>query len=255
MTSAPGAAQHAQGDLVGHGPRRDEDGGRLAHPLGVGLLEGVDGGVVAVAVVAHLGLGHGPAHLGRGAGDGVAAEVDEARRLRSDAVAGAMPSMLPTAAGALPVVAGAGGCPGRRRRSATSASSGSTAATRPKSSRARADVAGPLVEVGQDVPLPEVAVAGVAEVAGRAGGGEQPGWPRRASPARPGRRPGPGGPRRGRRRRVTRRAARPTGSRRGGGVPWARWQSMITGIWLGSSPESRRAASRCLTASRQRPSR
>ena len=35
-------------------------------------------GVLAVAVVADLGLGHGPAHLGRGPGDGVAAEVDHA---------------------------------------------------------------------------------------------------------------------------------------------------------------------------------
>ena len=71
-----GRGQEAQGDLVGHHPRRDEQGRGLAHPLGVGLLEGVDGGVLAVDVVADDGVGHGPAHLGRGPGDGVRTEVD-----------------------------------------------------------------------------------------------------------------------------------------------------------------------------------
>ena len=39
-------------------------------------LEAVDGGVLAEAVVAHLGLGHGPPHRGRRAGHGVGAQVD-----------------------------------------------------------------------------------------------------------------------------------------------------------------------------------
>ena len=43
---------------------------------GGGLLQAVDGGVLAVDVVADLRLGHGPPHLGRGAGDGVGAQVD-----------------------------------------------------------------------------------------------------------------------------------------------------------------------------------
>ena len=77
---ATGPAQDPEGDLVGHDPGGHEEGGRLAHPLGVGLFQGVDRGVFAVLVVAHLGLGHGPAHLRRGLGDGVAAEIDEARR-------------------------------------------------------------------------------------------------------------------------------------------------------------------------------
>ena len=39
-------------------------------------LEAVDGRVLAVDVVADLGLGHGLAHLGRRPGDGVGAQVD-----------------------------------------------------------------------------------------------------------------------------------------------------------------------------------
>ena len=34
------------------------------------------------------------------------------------------------------------------------------------------DVAGPFVEIGQDVPLAEMSVTGIAEVLGRTGGGE-----------------------------------------------------------------------------------
>ena len=48
------------------------------------LLEGVDRRVLAVDVVADLGVGHGPAHLRRRPGDGVGAEVDHRPRLRLD---------------------------------------------------------------------------------------------------------------------------------------------------------------------------
>jgi hypothetical protein len=75
-----GGAEDTEGELVGHDARGDVDGRRLSHPEGVGLLQGAHGGVLAVAVVADLGLGHGPAHLGGGLGHRVTAEIDEARR-------------------------------------------------------------------------------------------------------------------------------------------------------------------------------
>ena len=76
----PGLGEQAEGELVAHRPRRHEQRRLLSHALGEGLLEGVDGGVLAVHVVADLGIGHGPPHLGRGPGDGVRPEVDDARR-------------------------------------------------------------------------------------------------------------------------------------------------------------------------------
>ena len=42
------------------------------------VLEGVDRRVLAVDVVADLGVGHGLAHLGGRPGDGVGSEVDHA---------------------------------------------------------------------------------------------------------------------------------------------------------------------------------
>ena len=58
------------------GPARDEERGFLAEQLGGPLLQGVDGGIVAQDVVAHLGLGHRATHLGRRPGDGVAPQID-----------------------------------------------------------------------------------------------------------------------------------------------------------------------------------
>ena len=199
---------------------------------GVGLLELVDGGVVAVAVVAHLGLGHGAAHLGRGTGDGVAAEVDEARptsgsgrrRHADDATDGRL---------RLPVVVGGAAMPERRRRSVTSASSGSTDATRAKSSRAR----------GTSRPArrgrPARTTAGGAGHRGCGGCGPRrrwrgPRWPRRASPtsarssastSRPSTRTSADGD-------EARRSFQRASTRRW--CPMARWQSMRTGTWLGS---------------------
>ena len=43
-------------------------------------FEAVDGGVLAVDVVADLGLHHGAPHGGRGLGDGVAAQIDHVVR-------------------------------------------------------------------------------------------------------------------------------------------------------------------------------
>jgi len=70
------AALEADGDLVGLRARGDEQPGGLAEELRRALLEAAHGGVLAVDVVAHLGLRHGPAHLRAGAGDGVRAKVD-----------------------------------------------------------------------------------------------------------------------------------------------------------------------------------
>ena len=65
------------GHEVAHRARGDEQAGLLAEQLRGALLERDHGRVVAEDVVADLGLGHGPAHLGRGLGDGVGAQVDE----------------------------------------------------------------------------------------------------------------------------------------------------------------------------------
>ena len=72
----PGRGQHPDGDLVGHDARGHEQRGRLADPRREGLLERPHRRILAVVVVADLGLGHGAAHRRRGPGDGVAAQVD-----------------------------------------------------------------------------------------------------------------------------------------------------------------------------------
>ena len=74
-----GGGQHPEGDLVGHRAGGHEHGRGLAGERGVAVLQPEDRGVVAEAVVADLGVGHGGAH-GRGrAGDGVAPQVDGGR--------------------------------------------------------------------------------------------------------------------------------------------------------------------------------
>ena len=199
---APGPAEHAEGDLVGHDPGGDEEGGGLAHPLGVGLLERVDGRVLAVVVVADLGLGHGPAHLGGGLGDGVAAEIDEARghgRMLPGAPTGARGARRRVLAAA--VGAGASGTAGAGAEGGVAVGGvGQFGIGRRHPAEELpgvGGVAGPLVEVGQDVPLADVAVARVA-----AGSGRRRPWPgprrrRSACVGRRGRRRGPCGPRPG----------------------------------------------------------
>ncbi len=82
--TAPGQQRHQ----VRHGAAGHENSGFLARALGGHAFEPVDRGVLAEDVVADLGLGHGPAHLGRGERHGVAAQVDDAlahvRRSQSD---------------------------------------------------------------------------------------------------------------------------------------------------------------------------
>ena len=69
-------AVHREGDLVAHRPRGEEQRRLLAEQLRHHLLEPVDGRILAILLVAHLGLGHGAAHGRGGTGDGVAEEID-----------------------------------------------------------------------------------------------------------------------------------------------------------------------------------
>src|SRR6185503_19875327 len=55
---------------------RQEEGGLLSEQRGDALLEPVDGRIVEALLVAHLGLRHRAAHLGRGPRLRVAEEVD-----------------------------------------------------------------------------------------------------------------------------------------------------------------------------------
>ena len=68
---------HAQPELVGERAGGGEQAGVLAEQVGHALLERVDGRVLAVDVVADLGVGHRRAHACGGTGDGVAAQVHE----------------------------------------------------------------------------------------------------------------------------------------------------------------------------------
>ena len=64
-----------QGGQVALSARGEEEGGLFAGECGDVVLEAVDGGVLAVDVVADVGAGHGRAHGGGGNRDGVAAKV------------------------------------------------------------------------------------------------------------------------------------------------------------------------------------
>ena len=76
-----GRDQAADGEHVGHRAGRREQRRLVPEQPRDPLLERADGRVLAVHVVADLGVGHGAPHrLGR-AGDGVAAQVDQAASL------------------------------------------------------------------------------------------------------------------------------------------------------------------------------
>jgi len=62
--------------LVGHDAGGDEEGGLHPVEFGTHLLEAVDGRVLALDVVADLGLCHGLSHGGRGPGHCVASKVN-----------------------------------------------------------------------------------------------------------------------------------------------------------------------------------
>ena len=72
----PRPGQGAQRDLVGHGAARQEEGCLGAEQLRDLLLEAVDRRVLAVLVVADLGVRHGAAHGRRRQRDRVGAQVD-----------------------------------------------------------------------------------------------------------------------------------------------------------------------------------
>ena len=67
-------------------PLATKSAGLLARQLGGALLERDDGRVVAEDVVAELRLGHRAAHLGRGLGDRVGAQVDPSRGHRGRSI-------------------------------------------------------------------------------------------------------------------------------------------------------------------------
>jgi hypothetical protein len=66
-------------DGVAHGAGGDEQRGLFAGDFGGAAFQQVYGGVFAINIVANLGFEHRPAHLRRGLGDGVAAQVDHVR--------------------------------------------------------------------------------------------------------------------------------------------------------------------------------
>ncbi len=72
----PRRHERPQRDLVGHHAGRGEQGRLPLEPRGDLLLEPSDGRVLAVDVVADLGLRHRPSHALGGARDGVGAQVD-----------------------------------------------------------------------------------------------------------------------------------------------------------------------------------
>ncbi len=69
-------AMHAQGDLVAHRARRQEEGRLFAEKVRDHLLQEIDGGVLVFLLVPHLRLAHEAAHLGGGPGHGIAVEID-----------------------------------------------------------------------------------------------------------------------------------------------------------------------------------
>ncbi len=69
--------QDPHGDLIGHRPRRDEEGRRLSDALGERLLQRPHGRVLPVVVVSYDGGRHGAAHVRCRLGDGVTPQVDQ----------------------------------------------------------------------------------------------------------------------------------------------------------------------------------
>ena len=70
------SSEGPQAQLVAHGPRGNEKGSLLPQHPGHGLLQQVDGGILAVYVVSHRRGGHGPAHGLTRLGDRVATQID-----------------------------------------------------------------------------------------------------------------------------------------------------------------------------------
>ena len=75
----PALAVRQQAGEVSHRTAGDEDGGLLTHQLRCHRFQAIHGGVFAEDVVAHHGLRHCLSHGGRGVGDRIATQVDNAR--------------------------------------------------------------------------------------------------------------------------------------------------------------------------------
>ena len=68
--------------LIPHGAAGQKEPGLTAEDLRGARFQAIDGGILAVDVVANLGRSHGGAHRGRWLGDGVAAQIDHGNRHR-----------------------------------------------------------------------------------------------------------------------------------------------------------------------------
>ena len=73
-----------QGQLVAHGPARNEKGRFLAKKAGHLILKLVDGGIVPEHVVPNCRSHHGFQHARGWPGDGVAPHIDDAIRTRHE---------------------------------------------------------------------------------------------------------------------------------------------------------------------------
>ena len=82
-----GPAVELERELVRHRPGRDEQRGLLPEQRRDLLLQPQHARVLAVLVVADLGLGDRPPHRGGRAGDGVGAEVDDGRETSGSGIA------------------------------------------------------------------------------------------------------------------------------------------------------------------------
>ena len=77
----PRPGQRAKRDLIGHRSRRQPERGFLSEQGRDLFLQQVDGGILAVLIVADRRGGDGGAHLLRGTGDGVRTQVDRRARM------------------------------------------------------------------------------------------------------------------------------------------------------------------------------
>ena len=68
-----------QGQLVGEGSRRGEQGRFLAGELGGFFFQGEEGGILPQDIVAHFGVGHGPSHGGGRTCDSIGTQIDHIR--------------------------------------------------------------------------------------------------------------------------------------------------------------------------------
>jgi hypothetical protein len=70
------ATMRHQSGQVALGSGGEEQGALESEPFGHACLQAIDGRIVAIYIVAHLGGRHGRAHRGRRPGHGVATQVD-----------------------------------------------------------------------------------------------------------------------------------------------------------------------------------